>query len=82
MRYFIKYYGATRNDMTQPPSSESLKGDNESLEGKDDDYAQKYFDPKLDKKYYKNGVRPLHLQIHRVLNYKKTSRGDEWYLIK
>ena len=43
---------------------------------------QKYFDPKLEKIYYRNGVRPQYLWIHRVLNYKKTNRGDEWYLIK
>jgi len=70
----------TRNDMQMPPSSDSLVDKTETDEDKEDDV--KYYDAKLDKTYYKNGVRPPYLQIHRVLNYKKTNRGDEWYLIK
>jgi SNF2 family DNA or RNA helicase len=70
----------TKNDMQNPPSSESLVDKTETDEDKEDDV--KYYDSKLDKVFYKNGVRPPYLQIHRVLNYKKTNRGDEWYLIK
>lgn len=72
----------TRNDMSSPPSSESLKENDEENIEKDDEYSQKYYNPALESKFYKNGVRPCYLQIHRILNYKKTNRGDEWYLIK
>lgn len=68
-----------KNDMNTPPTTESLK---EGEQNDEDDYVQKYFDPKLEKIYYRFGVRPQYLWIHRVLNYKKTNRGDEWYLIK
>ena len=73
-RYYVQ-----RNDMQNPPTSESLK---EKDENDDEEITQKYFDPKLDKNYYKNGVRPQYLRVHRILNYKKTNRGDEWYLVK
>ena len=67
-----------RTDMVNPPSTESLQDNN----GEDDEqFNQKYYDPKLDKTYYNNGVRPQWLRIHRILNHKKTNKG-EWYLIK
>ena len=75
-----------RNDMTTPPSSESLRdmveGEGEVGEDEDPDAMQKYYDPRLEKKFYRNGIKPTYLQIHRVLNYKRTKRQDEWYLIK
>ncbi len=73
-----------RNDMVNPPSSESLKNqedDDGSQPTKTDDENSKYYDPEL-VDLYRNGIKPSYLQIHRVLNYKKTKRGDEWYLIK
>lgn len=87
-KILYRYY-TTRNDMQNPPSAESLK---ESAAGEavdsgeaapdDEEYSQKYYDPALEKTFYRNGVRPQYLQVHRILNYKKTNRGDEWYLIK
>jgi chromodomain-helicase-DNA-binding protein 4 len=76
-----------RNDMTTPPSSESLRdqaeaGEDEVRVDVDPELEQKYYDPKLEKTFYRNGVKPTNMQIHRVLNYKQTKRGDEWYLIK
>ena len=77
-----RYY-TTRNDMNNPPSAEALKENDGGCErntiDEDDD---KYFDPSLEQDFYKNGVRPQYLQIHRVINYKKTNRGNEWYLVK
>lgn len=80
-----RYY-TTRNDMQNPPSAESLKETAAGEAGEtgeagvadDEEYNQKYYDPALEKTYYRNGVRPQYLQIHRILNYKKTNRGDEW----
>ena len=67
-----------RTDMVNPPTTESLQDNN----GEDDEqFNQKYYDPKLEKSYYCNGVRPQWLRIHRILNHKKTNKG-EWYLIK
>jgi chromodomain-helicase-DNA-binding protein 4 len=75
-----------RNDMTIPPSSDALReeaeGDGDGEVEVDPEMEQKYYDPKLEKTFYRNGVKPTYLQIHRVLNYKQTKRGDEWYLIK
>lgn len=75
-----------RNDMTTPPTSDSLgvQGDEEGDEerGEDVEIQQKYYDSSLEKTYYRNGIKPTYLAIHRVLNYKRTKRGDEWYLIK
>ena len=62
----------TRNDMTNPPSSDQLKDGEGDC---DDDYNRKFYDPKLEA-FYKNGVRPQYLQIHRILNYKKTNKGE------
>ncbi|CAF0825687.1 unnamed protein product [Brachionus calyciflorus] len=44
--------------------------------------SKKHVDPELDREFYQNGVKPQYLQIHRVINQKKTTRGDQWYLIK
>ena len=86
-KILYRYY-TTRNDMQNPPSAESLR---ETAEGEaadsgevaedDDEYEKKYYDPALEKNFYRNGVRPQYLQIHRILNYKKTNRGDEWCVI-
>jgi chromodomain-helicase-DNA-binding protein 4 len=67
-----------RTDMVNPPSVESLTENNGD---EDDAYYQRFFDPKLEKSYYQNGVRPQWMRIHRILNHKKTTKG-EWYLIK
>ncbi len=79
-KILFRYY-TTRNDMENPPSSESLKENDENAE-QEEEYSSKYYDPNLEKTFYRNGVRPAYLQVHRVLNYKKTNRGNEWYLIK
>ena len=44
--------------------------------------SKKHVDPRLDREFYQNGVKPQYLQVQRVLNYKKTSRGQQWYLVK
>jgi hypothetical protein len=65
-------YYATHNDMENPPTSESLKENNENGEQEEqEEYSSKYYDPNLKKNFYRNGVRPAYLQVHRVLNYKK-----------
>jgi hypothetical protein len=80
-KILYRYY-TTRNDMQNPPTPESLRdaaaGEADNVAPDDEEYSQKYYDPALEKIYYKNGVRPQYLQVHRILNYKKTNRGDEW----
>jgi hypothetical protein len=67
-------------DMTTPPQPESLV--NEPNNEEEDQLTQKYYDPALDARFYRNGIRPQWLRVHRVLNHKKTNKGQEWYLIK
>lgn len=77
-KILFRYY-LSRNDMTNPPTAEQLRDNDGGCDRDDDD---EYYDANLENDYYKNGVRPQFLQIHRFLNYKKTNRGNEWYLIK
>lgn len=67
--------------MNNPPTADQLRevdGGERGCDAEDDEF----FDPTLQTDYYKNGVRPEYLRVHRFLNYKKTNRGNEWYLIK
>jgi hypothetical protein len=72
-KILFRYY-KTRNDMDIPPSSESHKEKDENAE--QEEYSSKYYDTNLEKTFYRNGVRPAYLQIHCVLNSKKTNRGN------
>lgn len=72
-----RYY-TNRQDMQNPPSAESLQ---DNVNEDDERDQSKYFDSKLEKEYYINGVKPQWLRIHRILNYEKNNKG-EWYLIK
>ncbi len=80
-KILFRYY-TTRNDMNTPPTPEQLRDADGGGERACDDEDDESFDASLDKDFYRNGVRPAYLQVQRFLNYKKTNRGNEWYLIK
>ena len=48
----------------------------------DDEVRRRYYNPKLEQRYYKNGVRPEWLCVHRVLNHQKERDGTMLYLVK
>ncbi len=70
--------------MNNPPTAESLKDSDGGTDRApiDEEEDNVNLDPSLENDFYKNGVRPQYLQIHRIINYKKTNRGNEWYLCK
>ncbi len=77
-----------RTDMANPPTWESLQeandaaaGDESSVGDAEPQLMQRYYDQKLEETFYRNGIKPQWLRIHRILNHKKTSKS-EWYLIK
>lgn len=59
-----RYY-TQRNDMESPPTSESLKenNDDENKNDEEDEDSPKHYDPVLEKNYYRNGVRPSYLKV-------------------
>ncbi|XP_064642044.1 chromodomain-helicase-DNA-binding protein 4-like isoform X3 [Lineus longissimus] len=65
-----------KNDMDEPPPLE----DGSSYGGRD----KKREDPhNLEERFYRYGVRPEWLQIHRILNHGKVDKdGKQWYLVK
>lgn len=59
-------------DARQPPSSVAAESINEVDE---DDIQRRYYNPKLEQRYYKNGIRPEWLCVHRILNHRKERNG-------
>ena len=76
-KILFRYY-TSRNDMVNPPTAEQLKENDGGCDRGGDDEDDEYYDPTLSDDFYKNGIRPEFLMVHRFLNYKKTNRGNEW----
>jgi hypothetical protein len=51
-------------------------------EEEDEEVRRRYYNPKLEQRYYKNGVRPEWLCVHRILNHQKEKNGKTFYLVK
>ena len=73
-RCYIKKIG----DSQQPPAT--VDAENEGEE--DDEVSRRYYNPKLEQRYYKNGVRPEWLCVHRILNHQKEKGSVTQYLVK
>jgi len=73
-RYYIKRIG----DSKQPQPT--IEMDGEAVE--DDEVSRRYYNPKLEERYYKNGIRPEWLCVHRILNHQKEKGQPTYYLVK
>ena len=73
-RCYIKKIG----DSQQPPSTADAENEGEE----DDEVSRRYYNPKLEQRYYKNGVRPEWLCVHRILNHQKEKGSVTQYLVK
>ncbi|XP_077106476.1 chromodomain-helicase-DNA-binding protein 5 isoform X17 [Ranitomeya variabilis] len=69
-----------KNDMDDPPPFDYGSGDEESKsekrKTKDPHYA------KMEEKYYRYGIKPEWMMIHRIMNHSFDKKGDVHYLIK
>uniref|UniRef100_A0A670J1S6 Chromodomain helicase DNA binding protein 5 n=1 Tax=Podarcis muralis TaxID=64176 RepID=A0A670J1S6_PODMU len=69
-----------KNDMDDPPAFDYGSGDEdtkiEKRKSKDPEYA------KMEEKYYRYGIKPEWMMIHRILNHSFDRKGDVHYLIK
>ncbi|XP_075762434.1 chromodomain-helicase-DNA-binding protein 5 isoform X8 [Pelodiscus sinensis] len=69
-----------KNDMDEPPAFDYGSGDEESKsekrKNKDPQYA------KMEEKFYRYGIKPEWMMIHRILNHSFDKKGDVHYLIK
>ncbi|XP_069096099.1 chromodomain-helicase-DNA-binding protein 5 isoform X2 [Pleurodeles waltl] len=69
-----------KNDMDDPPPFDYGSGDEESKcekrKSKDPEYA------KMEEKYYRYGIKPEWMMIHRIMNHSFDKKGDVHYLIK
>ncbi|XP_053137168.1 chromodomain-helicase-DNA-binding protein 5 isoform X3 [Hemicordylus capensis] len=69
-----------KNDMDDPPAFDYGSGDEDSKsekrKSKDPDFA------KMEEKYYRYGIKPEWMMIHRILNHSFDKKGDVHYLIK
>uniref|UniRef100_A0A8C8SMX9 Chromodomain helicase DNA binding protein 5 n=1 Tax=Pelusios castaneus TaxID=367368 RepID=A0A8C8SMX9_9SAUR len=69
-----------KNDMDEPPAFDYGSGDedgkSEKRKNKDPQYA------KMEEKYYRYGIKPEWMMIHRILNHSFDKKGDVHYLIK
>uniref|UniRef100_A0ABM5EL19 Chromodomain-helicase-DNA-binding protein 5 isoform X1 n=1 Tax=Pogona vitticeps TaxID=103695 RepID=A0ABM5EL19_9SAUR len=69
-----------KNDMDEPPAFDYGSGDEdgklEKRKNKDPQYA------KMEEKYYRYGIKPEWMMIHRILNHSFDKKGDVHYLIK
>lgn len=59
-----------------------LAVDMENEGEEDDEVSRRYYNPKLEPRYYKNGVRPEWLCVHRILNHRKEKGIPMYYLVK
>jgi hypothetical protein len=73
-RCYIKKIG----DAKQPQPTVDMEGEVEE----DDEVSRRYYNPKLEQRYYKNGVRPEWLCVHRILNHRKEKGTPMYYLVK
>ncbi|CAF1121099.1 unnamed protein product [Adineta ricciae] len=74
-RCYIKKVG----DAKQPQPTVDMDGETEDV---DDEVSRRYYNPKLEQRYYKNGVRPEWLCVHRILNHRKEKGTPMYYLVK
>ncbi|XP_075461078.1 chromodomain-helicase-DNA-binding protein 5 isoform X3 [Ascaphus truei] len=69
-----------KNDMDDPPPYDYGSGDEEikceKRKNKDPQYA------KMEEKYYRYGIKPEWMMIHRIMNHSFDKKGDVHYLIK
>ncbi|XP_066463416.1 chromodomain-helicase-DNA-binding protein 5 isoform X10 [Eleutherodactylus coqui] len=69
-----------KNDMDNPPPFDYGSGDeegkSEKWKTKDPQYA------KMEEKYYRYGIKPEWMMIHRIMNHSFDKKGDVHYLIK
>ncbi|KAG8568678.1 hypothetical protein GDO81_014106 [Engystomops pustulosus] len=69
-----------KNDMDDPPPFDYGSGDedgkSEKRKTKDPQYA------KMEEKYYRYGIKPEWMMIHRIMNHSFDKKGDVHYLIK
>ncbi|XP_069466381.1 chromodomain-helicase-DNA-binding protein 5 isoform X3 [Ambystoma mexicanum] len=69
-----------KNDMDDPPPFDYGSGDEESKcekrKSKDPEYA------KMEEQYYRYGIKPEWMMIHRIMNHSFDKKGDVHYLIK
>ncbi|CAF1342694.1 unnamed protein product [Adineta steineri] len=77
-RCYIKKIG----DAKQPQLTVDIEGEVEGEEVVDDEVSRRYYNPKLEQRYYKNGVRPEWLCVHRILNHRKEKGVPMYYLVK
>ncbi|XP_075046157.1 chromodomain-helicase-DNA-binding protein 5 isoform X2 [Mixophyes fleayi] len=69
-----------KNDMDDPPPYDYGSGDEDSKsekrKNKDPHYA------KMEEKFYRYGIKPEWMMIHRIMNHSFDKKGDVHYLIK
>uniref|UniRef100_A0A8C3QHH5 Chromodomain helicase DNA binding protein 5 n=1 Tax=Cyanoderma ruficeps TaxID=181631 RepID=A0A8C3QHH5_9PASS len=69
-----------KNDMDEPPAFDYGSGDEdnqrEKRKNKDPQYA------KMEERFYRYGIKPEWMMIHRILNHSFDKKGDIHYLIK
>uniref|UniRef100_A0A4W3HKP8 Chromodomain helicase DNA binding protein 5 n=1 Tax=Callorhinchus milii TaxID=7868 RepID=A0A4W3HKP8_CALMI len=64
-----------KNDMDEPPAFEYGSGDDEGKR-KDPEQAD------MEQKYYRYGIKPEWLMMHRIINHSIDRKGEVHYLIK
>ena len=68
---------ASRVGMQEPPVLDDGSAANTDVK------MEEQQDPhNLEERFYRYGVRPEWLQVHRIINHKPTPKGVTWYLIK
>eukprot|EP00079_Xenopus_tropicalis_P028023 XP_012822550.1 PREDICTED: chromodomain-helicase-DNA-binding protein 4-like [Xenopus tropicalis] len=68
-----------KNDMDEPPAGD-YGGDDEEKSRKRKNKDPKYLE--MEEKFYRYGIKPEWMMIHRVLNHSVDKKGFVHYLIK
>ncbi|XP_074748996.1 chromodomain-helicase-DNA-binding protein 5 isoform X1 [Strix uralensis] len=69
-----------KNDMDEPPAFDYGSGDEDSQREKRKNKDPQY--TKMEERFYRYGIKPEWMMIHRILNHSFDKKGDIHYLIK
>ncbi|XP_075745511.1 chromodomain-helicase-DNA-binding protein Mi-2 homolog isoform X3 [Rhipicephalus microplus] len=72
-----------KNDMDDPPlPDDGSNGTSDNKSSREEKHARDKNYQNLEEKYYRYGIRPEWLQVHRIINHRTLRDGSNLYLVK
>lgn len=71
-----------KNDMDDPPLPDDGSNGSSDKSNREEKHSGSKNYQNLEEKYYRYGIRPEWLQVHRVINHRTLKDGSTLYLVK